>query len=479
MTETSMRVERDSFGPIEVPGDRLWGAQTQRSLGHFRISTEKMPPALIRALLIVKRSAARVNLALGTLDAKKAQAIVAAADEALAGKHDGEFPLAVWQTGSGTQTNMNVNEVLANRASEILGGPRGEKRLVHSNDDVNHGQSSNDVFPTAMNISAAETVTRDLLPSLDTLAATLSAKAAAFRDIVKIGRTHLQDATPLTLGQEFSGYAAQLTQARAHIAAALPHVSELAQGGTAVGTGLNTHPEFGARMAAEIAAYTKLPFVSAPNKFEAMAAADALVNLHGALKTLAAALTKIANDVRWLASGPRSGLGEITIPENEPGSSIMPGKVNPTQCEALAMLSAQVFGNDVAVNFGGASGSFELNVYRPLIIHNVLQSVRMLADGMASFDEHCARGIEPNRERIAELVGRSLMLVTALNPHIGYDKAAEIAKKAHHEGTTLKAAALALGYVTEADFDAWVRPEKMIGPAASASSASNPATLRR
>jgi fumarate hydratase class II len=464
MNATPTRVERDSFGPIEVPADHLWGAQTQRSLGHFRISTEKMAPALIRALLIVKRCAALVNEALGTLDAKKAQAIVKAADEALAGKHDGEFPLAVWQTGSGTQTNMNVNEVLANRASEILGGPRGEKRLVHPNDDVNRGQSSNDVFPTAMNMAAAETVMRELLPALDALAATLSAKAKAFADIVKIGRTHLQDATPLTLGQEFSGYAAQLAQARGHIEAALPHVLELAQGGTAVGTGLNTHPEFGARIAAEIAAYTKLPFVSAPNKFEAMAAADALVNLHGALKTLAAALTKIANDVRWLASGPRSGLGEITIPENEPGSSIMPGKVNPTQCEALAMLSAQVFGNDVAVNIGGASGSFELNVYRPLIIHNVLQSIRLLADGMASFDEHCARGIEPNRERIAELVARSLMVVTSLNPHIGYDKAAEIAKKAHREGTTLKAAALALGYVTEAQFDAWVRPEKMIGP---------------
>ena len=464
MTAMPTRVERDSFGSIEVPADHLWGAQTQRSLGHFRISTEKMPPALIRALLIVKRSAARVNEALGTLDAKKARSIVAAADEAIAGKHDGEFPLAVWQTGSGTQTNMNVNEVLANRASEILGGMRGEKRLVHPNDDVNRGQSSNDVFPTAMNMAAAETATRDLLPALDALTATLSAKAKAFAGIVKIGRTHLQDATPLTLGQEFSGYAAQLAHAHAHIEAALPHVFELAQGGTAVGTGLNTHPEFGARMAAEIAAYTKLPFVSAPNKFEAMAAADALVNLHGALKTLAASLTKIANDVRWLASGPRSGLGEITIPENEPGSSIMPGKVNPTQCEALAMLSAQVFGNDVAVNIGGASGSFELNVYRPLIIHNVLQSIRMLADGMASFDEHCARGIEPNRERIAELVSRSLMLVTALNPHIGYDKAAEIAKKAHREGTTLKAAALALGYVAEAQFDAWVRPEKMIGP---------------
>jgi fumarate hydratase class II len=461
---TATRVERDSFGPIEVPAEHLWGAQTQRSLGHFRISSEKMPPELIRALLVVKRSAAKVNLALGTLDAKKANAIIAAADEALAGKHPGEFPLGVWQTGSGTQTNMNLNEVLANRASELLGGTRGEKRLVHPNDDVNRGQSSNDVFPTAMNVAAAETVTRDLLPALDALAATLSAKAAAFADIVKIGRTHLQDATPLTLGQEFSGYAAQLAQARSHITAALPHVFELAQGGTAVGTGLNTHPEFGERMAAEIAAYTKLPFVSAPNKFEAMAAADAMVNLHGALKTLAAALTKIANDVRWLASGPRSGLGEITIPENEPGSSIMPGKVNPTQCEAVAMLSAQVFGNDVAVNLGGASGTFELNVYRPLIIHNVLQSVRMLADGMESFDEHCARGIEPNRERIAELVERSLMLVTALNPHIGYDKSAEIAKKAHREGTTLRAAALALGYVTEAEFDAWVRPEKMIGP---------------
>ncbi|HEX7273844.1 MAG TPA: class II fumarate hydratase [Casimicrobiaceae bacterium] len=464
MTAPHTRVERDSFGPIEVPAEHLWGAQTQRSLGHFRISTEKMPPALIRALLVVKRSAARVNLALGTLDAKKAEAIVAAADEALAGQHAGEFPLAVWQTGSGTQTNMNVNEVLANRASEIMGGSRGEGRLVHANDDVNRGQSSNDVFPSAMNIAAAETVSRDLLPALDTLHRTLAGKAAAFADIVKIGRTHLQDATPLTLGQEFSGYAAQLAQARAHIEAAMPHVLELAQGGTAVGTGLNTHPEFAARIAKEISAYTKLPFVPAPNKFEAMAAADALVNLHGALKTLAAALTKIANDVRWLASGPRSGLGEITIPENEPGSSIMPGKVNPTQCEALTMLCVQVFGNDVAVNIGGASGNFELNVYRPLIVHDVLQSIRLLADGMASFEEHCARGIEPNRERIRELLERSLMLVTALNRHIGYDKAAAIAKKAHREGTTLKEAALALGYVTEEQFDRWVRPERMIGP---------------
>jgi fumarate hydratase class II len=464
MTTTQSRIETDSFGPIEVPADRLWGAQTQRSLEHFRISTEKMPEALIRALLIVKRSAARVNATLGLLPLAKAEAIVAASDEALAGRHAGEFPLAIWQTGSGTQTNMNVNEVLANRASELIGGRKGEGRLVHPNDDVNRGQSSNDVFPTAMSVAAAESVTRSLLPALDALRATLAAKAASFADIVKIGRTHLQDATPLTVGQEFSGYAAQLEHAKTHIEAALPHVLELALGGTAVGTGLNTHPEFGVRVAAEIAAYTTLPFVTAPNKFEALAANDALVNLHGALKGLAAVLTKIANDVRWLASGPRSGLGELTLPENEPGSSIMPGKVNPTQCEALTMLAAQVMGNDVAVGIGGASGNFELNVYKPLIIHNVLQSIRLLADGMHSFDVHCARGIEADRDRIAELVARSLMLVTALNPHIGYDKSAEIAKKAHREGTTLKAAALALGYVTEDEFDAWVRPERMVAP---------------
>jgi fumarate hydratase, class II len=464
MKQPHVRTERDTFGPIEVPANKLWGAQTQRSLENFRISGEKMPRELIRAMLQIKRSAARVNAELETLAAKTASAIIAAADEALAGQHDGEFPLAVWQTGSGTQTNMNVNEVLANRASEILGGERGEARLVHPNDDVNRGQSSNDVFPTAMNVAAAEATTKALLPALKALAETLSQKSVAFSGIVKIGRTHLQDATPLTLGQEFSGYVAQLVHARAHIEAALPHVFELAQGGTAVGTGLNTHPEFGVRVAAEIAAYTGLPFVTAPNKFEAMAAADAQVNLHGALKSLAAALFKIANDVRWLASGPRSGLGEITIPENEPGSSIMPGKVNPTQCEALTMLAAQVFGNDVAVNVGGALGNFELNVFRPLIAHNVLQSIRLLADGMRSFDEHCARGIEPNRPRIEELLERSLMLVTALNPHIGYDKAAAIAKKAHEEGTTLKHAALALGYVTEAEFDAWVKPEKMVGP---------------
>jgi fumarate hydratase, class II len=464
MKPMTMRTERDTFGPIEVPADRLWGAQTQRSLENFRISGEKMPRELIRAMLLVKRAAALVNAELGVLPDKAATAIVAAADEALDGRHDAEFPLAVWQTGSGTQTNMNVNEVLANRASEILGGERGEARLVHPNDEVNRGQSSNDVFPTAMNVAAAESTMKALLPALETLRGTLSKKSGEFAGIVKIGRTHLQDATPLTLGQEFSGYVAQLTHARTHIEAALPHVCELAQGGTAVGTGLNAHPEFGARVAAAIASYTGLPFVTAPNKFEAMAAADAQVHLHGALKTLAAALFKIANDVRWLASGPRSGLGEITIPENEPGSSIMPGKVNPTQCEALTMLCAQVFGNDVAVNVGGALGNFELNVFRPLIAHNVLQSIRLLADGMTSFEEHCARGIEPNRARIEELLERSLMLVTALNPHIGYDKAAAIAKKAHKEGTTLKHAALALGHVTEAEFDAWVRPEKMVGP---------------
>jgi fumarate hydratase class II len=464
MNNPSVRVEHDTFGPIDVPAHRLWGAQTERSLHHFDISTEKMPPALIRALLIVKRSAATVNVALGAIKDDKAKAIIAAADEALAGGHADEFPLAIWQTGSGTQSNMNVNEVLANRASELMGGARGEGRKIHPNDDVNRGQSSNDVFPTGMNIAAAESVSRRLLPALDALHATMQAKAQSFSDIVKIGRTHLQDATPLTLGQEFSGYAAQLAQSRKHIEAALPHVFELAIGGTAVGTGLNAHPEFAERMAAEIAAYTELPFTSAPNKFEALAAHDALNNLHGALKTLAGALMKIANDVRWLASGPRSGLGEISIPENEPGSSIMPGKVNPTQCEAMTMLCAQVMGNDVAVGIGCSSGNFELNVYKPLIIHNVLQSVRLLGDGMRSFDEHCARGIEPIRARIDELLARSLMLVTALNPHIGYDKSAAIAKKAHREGTTLKESALALGYVSEEDFDAWVRPEKMIGP---------------
>jgi fumarate hydratase class II len=456
-------MERDTFGEIAVPNARLWGAQTQRSLQNFRISTEKQSPELITALAVIKRSAAEVNLGLGVLDEQKARAIIQAADEIIDGKHAGEFPLAVWQTGSGTQTNMNLNEVIANRASELLGGERGEARKVHPNDDVNRGQSSNDVFPTAMHVAAASAIVKHLLPALRTLRDTLDGKAKAFDNIVKIGRTHLQDATPLTLGQEFSGYVAQLEHGIRHVESALPHLYELAQGGTAVGTGLNAHPKFADNVAAAIGKLTGLPFVSAPNKFEVMAGADALVFAHGALKTVAASLNKIANDIRWLASGPRCGLGELSIPENEPGSSIMPGKVNPTQSEALTMLCAQVFGNDVAVNIGGASGNFELNVFRPMIAHNVLQSVRLLADGARSFNDNCAVGIEPNRERIDTLLNESLMLVTALNPHIGYDKAAQIAKKAHKEGTTLKAAALALGYVSEQQFDEWVRPNDMVG----------------
>jgi fumarate hydratase, class II len=457
-----MRTERDTFGAIEVPAERLWGAQTQRSLQNFDISGERQPAEIIRALVQVKRACAIVNQRMGLLAQDKASAIAAAADEVLQGQHGAEFPLVVWQTGSGTQTNMNVNEVLANRASELLGGPRGEGRLVHPNDDVNRSQSSNDVYPTAMHVAAVEAIERRLLPSLATLKATLAAKSEEFKDIVKIGRTHLQDATPLTLGQEFSGYVAQLDQADRHLRAALPHLCELALGGTAVGTGLNAPPGYAEEVAAELARLTALPFVTAANKFEVMAAADALVHAHGALKTLAAGLMKIANDIRWLASGPRSGIGEIGIPENEPGSSIMPGKVNPTQSEALTMLSCQVFGNDVAINFGGASGNFELNVFRPMIAHNFLQSVRLLADGMRSFNDHCAIGITANRERIAELVGRSLMLVTALNPHIGYDKAAQIAKKAHQEGTSLREAAIATGFVTAEQFDEWVRPERMV-----------------
>ena len=456
------RIEHDTFGPVQVPGERLWGAQTQRSLQNFDISGERQPREIIRALAQIKRSSAVVNHLLGLLDQQKAAAIVAAADEVLAGQHDGEFPLVVWQTGSGTQTNMNVNEVLANRASELLGGSRGEQRKVHPNDDVNKSQSSNDVYPTAMHIAAVEAIRNRLLPSLALLKHTLAAKSAAFRDIVKIGRTHLQDATPLTLGQEFSGYVAQLEQADRHLHAALPHLCELALGGTAVGTGLNAPKGYAEQVAAELARLTGLPLVTANNKFEVMAAADALVHAHGALKTLAASLMKIANDVRWLASGPRSGIGELSIPENEPGSSIMPGKVNPTQSEAVTMLCCQVFGNDVAINFGGASGNFELNVFRPMIAHNFLQSARLLADGMRSFNDHCAAGIEPNRERIRELVDRSLMLVTALNPHIGYDKAAFIAKKAHKEGTSLREAAIASGHLTAEQFDQWVRPEKMV-----------------
>jgi fumarate hydratase class II len=445
-----------------VPAARLWGAQTQRSLTNFKISGERMPRALIHALALVKKAAALVNLDLGNLDARKGQAIIAAADEVLAGKHDDEFPLVVWQTGSGTQTNMNMNEVLANRASELSGGERGEGRLIHPNDDVNCGQSSNDVFPTAMHVAAVGEMKEHLLPAIGRLKSALADKAGAFRSVVKIGRTHLQDAVPLTLGQEFSGYVAQLEHGITHCEAALPHLCELALGGTAVGTGLNAHPEYAVRVAKKLVELTGHPFVTAPNKFEALAANDALVHAHGALKTLAASLTKIANDIRWLASGPRSGLGEITIPENEPGSSIMPGKVNPTQCEAVTMLAAQVMGNDVAINIGGASGNFELNVFKPVIIHNFLQSVRLLADGSDSLREHCVIGIEPNRERIQHNLDNSLMLVTALNPHIGYDNAAKIAKTAHKQGKTLREVAVELGLLTGEQFDAWVRPEKMV-----------------
>ncbi|NPD22875.1 class II fumarate hydratase [Corallococcus exiguus] len=463
MSTKNVRIEKDTFGPIEVPADRLWGAQTQRSRQNFAISSERMPTALVHALVLVKKAAALVNQENGSLSKEKAQAIVKAADEVLAGQHDEEFPLLVWQTGSGTQTNMNCNEVLANRASELLGGERGEGRKVHANDDVNKGQSSNDVFPTAMNVAAVEAVVKHVLPELVALRDVLAQKSQAFQSIVKIGRTHLQDATPLTLGQEFSGYVAQLDRAKGHIESALPHMLELALGGTAVGTGLNAPPGYAERVAAEIAKLTGHAFVTAPNKFEALAANDALVQGHGALKGLAAVLFKVANDIRWLSSGPRSGIGEINIPENEPGSSIMPGKVNPTQSEALTMLSAQVMGNDVAISLGGASGNFELNVFKPLIIQNFLQSCRLLADGMRSFRLNCAVGIEPNLPRLQENLQRSLMLVTALNPHIGYDNAAKIAKTAHKQGKTLKEVAVELGLVTAEQFDQWVRPEKMTG----------------
>jgi fumarate hydratase class II len=457
------RIERDTMGTIAVPADRLWGAQTQRSLHHFRFPGETMPLEVVHAQVLVKKAAALANMTLGVLDQIKGKAIVQAADEALSGRLDDHFPLVVWQTGSGTQTNMNVNEVLANRASELLGGERGVRRLVHPNDDVNKGQSSNDTFPTAMHVAAVIAIERELKPAVRKLRGTLARKAAEFAKIVKIGRTHLQDATPLTLGQEFSGYVSQLDHGLAHVDAALPHLCELALGGTAVGTGLNAPPQFAEKAAAELARLAKLPFVTAPNKFEALASCDAIVHAHGALKTLAASLMKIANDVRWLASGPRSGIGELIIPENEPGSSIMPGKVNPTQSESMTMVCCQVLGNDVAINLGGASGNFELNVFRPLVIRNFLHSARLLARACENFEAHCAAGIRANRSRIEKLVRESLMLVTALNPHIGYEKAAAIAKKAHKEGTTLKEAAVKLGYVTGKQFDEWVRPEKMVG----------------
>jgi fumarate hydratase class II len=460
----SSRIERDALGPVEVPAERLWGAQTQRSLEQFEISGEPMPAELLFALALVKRAAAEVNAELGLLEQRKAEAIIAAAEEFLQGEHEEEFPLVVWQTGSGTQTNMNVNEVIANRASELLGGPRGEGRMVHPNDDVNLGQSSNDVFPTAMHVAAVLSLMRDVLPALALLEAELDRKAEACEDVVKIGRTHLQDAVPLTLGQEISGWCEQLRAGKRALIGAIPALHELAIGGTAVGTGLNAHPEFGVRVAECLAEDTELPFMPAPNAFAALAGHEPLVAAHGGLKTVATALHKIANDVRWLASGPRCGIGELRIPANEPGSSIMPGKVNPTQCEALIMACIQVFANDVAVTMGAAAGNFELNVCKPLIANAFLQSARLLGDGMTSFRRHCIEGLEPDRARIADLLGRSLMLVTALTPAIGYDRAAEIAKKAHAEGTTLRAAALALGALSAAEFDRLADPARMIGP---------------
>ncbi|HWL68492.1 MAG TPA: class II fumarate hydratase [Geminicoccus sp.] len=459
-----VRVESDTFGPIEVPADRHWGAQTQRSLQNFRIGDERMPAPLVRALGIVKLAAARVNVRLGQLDGKLGDAIAKAAEEVVELRLVDEFPLVVWQTGSGTQSNMNANEVIASRANELLNGSKGGKSPVHPNDHVNRGQSSNDTFPTAMHIAAGEQACNALIPALEHLHAALAKKADEFKDIIKIGRTHLQDATPMTLGQEFGGYACQIAYGIERVKAALPRVWYLAQGGTAVGTGLNAKKGFAEGFAAEVATITGLPFVTAPNKFEALASHDAMVELSGALNTLAVSLMKIANDVRLLGSGPRCGLGEISLPENEPGSSIMPGKVNPTQSEALTMVCAQVMGNHVAASVGGSNGHFELNVFKPVIIYNVLQSIRLIADGCRSFTDNCVVGIEANRERLAQIMNESLMLVTALNPKIGYDNAAKVAKKAHKEGTTLKESALALGLLTEEEFDRLVRPELMLGP---------------
>jgi fumarate hydratase class II len=466
MTPTSgeARNETDSLGSIEVPADRYWGAQTQRSLHHFSIGDDRMPADVIRAFGILKKGAALVNAEAGRLPDEKADLIVKAADEVIDGTLGEHFPLYVWQTGSGTQSNMNANEVISNRAIELAGGEMGTKSPVHPNDDVNMSQSSNDTFPTAMHIAAAAALVGRLLPAVRELRDALQAKADEFAQIVKIGRTHLQDAVPLTLGQEFSGYVAQLDADIDRIESSLPGLYELAIGGTAVGTGLNAPVDFGERAAAKIAELTGLPFVSAPNKFAALAAHDALVGAHGAVRTLAVSLMKIANDVRWLGSGPRSGLGELDLPENEPGSSIMPGKVNPTQSEAMTMVCCQVFGNDVAIMVAGSQGNFELNVFKPVMIRNFLHSTSILADASRTFRRFCVGGIRPNRERIADLVDRSLMLVTALSPRIGYDKAAEIAKKAHHEGSTLKEAALALGYLSESEYDDLVKPERMVGP---------------
>jgi fumarate hydratase, class II len=463
-TRQRTRVETDSFGPIDVPADRYWGAQTERSLRNFRIGTEHMPIPLIRALAVIKQAAAAVNHELGSLDARRTRAIVRAAAEVIEGKLDDHFPLVVWQTGSGTQTNMNVNEVIAARANQMLGGKPGANSPVHPNDHVNMSQSSNDCFPTAMHIAAAAEITRSLLPALAHLHATLERKRKAFAGIVKIGRTHTQDATPLTLGQEFSGYAAQVKSGRARVSQALGELHPLAQGGTAVGTGLNAKPRFAKLVAKRIAALTGLPFVTAPNKFEALAAHDAIVFAHGALASVATGLFKIANDIRLLGSGPRSGLGELILPANEPGSSIMPGKVNPTQCEAVTMVCCQVFGNNTTITVAASQGHFELNVYKPVIALAMLQSIRLLADVAVSFADNCVSGIRADEARIRELMQRSLMLVTALAPRIGYQRAAEIAKAAHAAGTTLREEAIRLGYVSAAEFDRLVRPEKMIRP---------------
>lgn len=457
------RIEKDTMGEIKVPADKLWKAQTQRSLENFKIGTEKMPIEIIRAFAILKRSAALVNLKLGKLSNTKTNAIVQAADEVLEGKWDDQFPLVVWQTGSGTQSNMNVNEVLSFRANQILNA-QGSDEIVHPNDDINKSQSSNDTFPTALHIAAVLAVEDYLLPKLSVFKATLQAKSAAFNDIIKIGRTHLQDATPLTLGQEISGWAHMLVKSEKMIQVTTNFMHELAIGGTAVGTGINAHPKFGEMVAEEIAIYTGKKFVTAENKFHALTSHDEVTTAHGALKALAADLMKIANDVRWLASGPRSGIGEITIPENEPGSSIMPGKVNPTQSEAMTMVACQVFGNDASIGFAASQGNFELNVFKPVIIYNFLQSVRLLADAMQSFNDNCAVGIEPNKEVLDANLRNSLMLVTALNPYIGYENAAAIAKKAHKEGTTLKEAALASGLLTEEQYDKYVDPATMIYP---------------
>ena len=460
----STRTEEDSFGPIEVPADRYWGAQTQRSLKNFRIGGDRMPTPVIHALGLIKKAAAIVSKASGAMDGKIVDAIIVAATEVAEGKLDDEFPLVVWQTGSGTQTNMNANEVIANRANELLGGARGEKSLVHPNDHVNMSQSSNDTFPTAMHVAAVSEITSQLIPALEHLGAALTAKANAWRDIIKTGRTHLQDATPMTLGQEFSGFAAQITNGIARVSDALPRLLTLAQGGTAVGTGLNSAAGFDEAIAEEIARISGQPFVTAPNKFEALAAHDAVVEASGALNTLAVSLMKIGNDIRLLGSGPRTSLGEIQLPENEPGSSIMPGKVNPTQAEALTQVAAQVMGNHTTITIAGASGHLQLNVFKPVLIFNLLQSIRLLADACVSFTDNCIVGITPNHDRITDLMKQSLMLVTALAPHIGYDNAAKAAKKAHSEGTTLREAALALDLVSGKEFDRWVRPEAMTGP---------------